>query len=138
HPALGVQQAKIDTAKQDWKLAKSGLYPSVKLESGFTEATDFQRTDANLFTVGVRVDVPIFDFGHQKALTRESHNKLLAQEVRLHQVEDDLQMALIAAVGTLHGIEAKMADLQRDYVAAHNKAELLEAQRELGMIDKLS
>lgn len=138
HPAIGIQQAKIDSAHEDWRLAKSNLYPTVKLESGFTEATDFQKADANLFAVGVSVNVPIFDFGHQQAVTRESHNKLLAQKARLHQVEDDLQVALIAAVGALHLTESKLADLQRDYVAAHNKATLVEAQRELGMIDRLA
>lgn len=138
HPAIGIQQAKITSAQEDWRLAKSNLHPTIKLESGFTEATDFQRTDANLFTVGVSVNVPIFDFGHQQAVTRESHNKLLAQQARLHQVEDDLQVSLIAAVGALHLTESKLADLQRDYVAAKNKATLLETQRELGMIDQLS
>ena len=137
HPAIGMQRAKIDSAREDWRLAKSDMHPTVKLESGFTEATDFQKTDANLFTVGVSVNVPIFDFGHRQAATRESHNKLLAQQARMHQVEDDLQVSLIAAVGALHLTESKLADLQRDYVAAKNKATLVETQRELGMINQL-
>ena len=137
HPAVGVQRAKIDMAHEDWRLARSAMLPTVKLDSGFTEATDFQRADANLFTVGVSVEVPIFDFGHRQAATRESHNKLLAQQSRMHQVEDDLQVSLIAAVGALHLTESKLANLQRDYVAAKNKATLVETQRELGMINQI-
>src|SRR5262249_42606780 len=98
---------------------------------------DFQGGDADLFTIGVRVNVPIFDFGKQKAATRESRGKWMAEQARMQQVEEDLQTALIEAVGMLHRIEGKLADLQRDYVAARNKAKLAETQRELGMTTQL-
>ncbi len=138
HPAVGIQQAKIDIAKQNWHLARSDMLPSVKLESGLTGATDFHGTDADLFVVGVRVDVPIFDFGHRQAATRESRNKMLAEQARMGQVEDDLRTSLIAAVGAIHRIESTLANLQRDYIDAKNKATLVQAQRELGMTNRLA
>jgi len=138
HPAVGVQKAKIDTAREDLRLARSQMLPSVKLESGFTEATDYQRANTDLFVIGVSVNVPIFDFGHGKAATSESKNKMLAEQARLGQVEDNVRDALISAVGALHRTESKLADLLRDSIAAKNKQTLAETQRELGMIDQLA
>ena len=41
-------------------------------------------------------------------------------------------------MSTLHGIESNLANLQREDVGAKNKVLLVEAQRELGMVDQLA
>jgi outer membrane protein TolC len=43
HPSLGVQRATIDKAKQDWRLERFRLYPSVTMHSSGLYVSDFDQ-----------------------------------------------------------------------------------------------
>src|SRR6266700_2014261 len=67
HPSLEVQRAVIDEAKQDYRLERFRLYPSVSLDGSATYIDDFEgvSNSASVFSGAIAVSVPIFDFGAQ-------------------------------------------------------------------------
>jgi outer membrane protein TolC len=138
HPAIEVQRAEIEVARQNLRLAQSALLPTVKLESSYTLATDFSPPTADLFLTALRADVPVFDFGHGQAAARESRDKLNAAQARLGQVNLDLRASIISVLSEIHSTESTIAGLDRDYVQTKNNVELITAQRRLGMIDQLA
>src|SRR5213080_4102237 len=68
HPSLEKQRAVIDQAKQDYRLERFRLYPSVYLDGLVNYIDDFNPSNSeSFFSAAIAVKVPIFDFGTQLA-----------------------------------------------------------------------
>src|SRR2546430_13776887 len=85
HPSLEKQRAVIDQAKQDYRLERFRLYPSVSLDGSATYIDDFEgvSNSASVFSGAIAVSVPIFDFGAQLATTRSQLMTYKAEQARL-------------------------------------------------------
>ena len=97
HPSLEKQRAVIDQAKQDYRLERFRLYPSVY--SGWHQLTISTiliplTTKASLARA-IAVSVPIFDFGAQLATTRSKLMTYKAEQARLFSTADDVNYEVL-------------------------------------------
>jgi outer membrane protein TolC len=138
HPAVGVQQADIDIAKQNLRLAQAALLPSVNFVTSYTGATAFGSQNPDLLFAMLRVEVPIFDFGHNLAAEREQRDRLKAAEAELGQVNLDVRESILNQLSDIHATESTIAGLERDYIQAKNNVALIQEQHDQGISTQLT
>ena len=78
------------------------------------------------------------DFGATLAASRESREKIKAEQSRTAQVDLDTRTALAQLYNTIHDLDKSSAMMEQAIVQAENKAKLARAQREAGAIDQLA
>jgi outer membrane protein TolC len=137
HPAIGVQQANIDLAQQNLRLAEAALLPKVDFVTSYTWATAFGRENPDLFYMLLRVEVPIFDWGHGLAEEREERDKMKAAQAELRQVDVDLREIILSELSDIHTTEGVIARLERDYIQARNNLGLEKERHEQGIANEL-
>ncbi len=138
HPSLEVQRAVIDQAKQDYRLERFRLYPSVSLAGSATYIDDFSPANGSLFFGGITVSVPIFDFGAQLATARGKLMKYKAEEARLLSTSDDVNYEILKIYQTIYTLTHNILGLQGDVSKAERDAQVLEAQQQQGIAEPLT
>src|SRR5712691_11390896 len=138
HPSLQVQRAMIDQAKQDYRLERFRLYPSVSLDGAATYIDDFSPANASIFTGAITVSVPIFDFGAQLATARGKLMKYKAEEARLLSTSDDVNYEVLKIYQTIYTLTHNILGLQGDVSKAERDAQVLEAQQQQGIAEPLT
>jgi outer membrane protein TolC len=138
HPSLEVQRAVIDQAKQDYRLERFRLYPSVSLAGSATYIDDFSPANGSLFFGGITVSVPIFDFGAQLATARSKLMKYKAEEARLLSTGDDVNYEVLKIYQTIYTLTHNILGLQGDVSKAERAAQVLEAQQQQGIAEPLT
>jgi outer membrane protein TolC len=138
HPAIGMQQANIDVAKQNLRIAESALWPTVNLTSSYTQATAFATENPHLFTFGLNVSIPVFDWGYNLDNKREERDRLKAAQAELGQVDLDLRESILTLLSDIHTTESSIAALESDYVQAKNIFDLTNEQHEQGIAKELA
>ena len=115
HPSLEKQRAVIDQAKQDYRLERFRLYPSVYLDGSANYIDDFNPSDnASVFIGAITVSVPIFDFGAQLATTRSKLMKYKAEQARVSSTADDVNYEVLKIYQTIYTLSHNILDLQGD------------------------
>jgi outer membrane protein TolC len=138
HPSLEMQRAVIDQAKQDYRLERFRLYPSVSLAGSATYIDDFSPANGSLFFGGITVSVPIFDFGAQLATARGKLMKYKAEEARLLSTGDDVNYEVLKIYQTIYTLTHNILGLQGDVSKAERDAQVLEAQQQQGIAEPLT
>ncbi len=138
HPSLQVQRAVIDQAKQDYRLERFRLYPSVSLAGSATYIDDFSPANGSLFFGGITVSVPIFDFGAQLATTRSKLMKYKAEQARLLSTADDVNYEVLKIYQTIYTLTHNILGLQGDVSKAERDAQVLQAQQQQGIAEPLT
>ena len=138
HPAIGVQTANIDLAKQNLRLAESELWPTVGFSASYNIDTAFSTLNPSVFIVGLHVSVPVFDWGHNLHNEREERDRLKAAQAELGQVDLELRESILAKLSEIHTTESNLAALERDYVFAKNNYNLTNEQHEQGIAQELA
>ncbi len=138
HPSLEMQRAVIDQAKQDYRLERFRLYPSVSLAGSATYIDDFSPANGSLFFGGITVSVPIFDFGAQLATARGKLMKYKAEEARLLSTSDDVNYEILKIYQTIYTLTHNILGLQGDVSKAERDAQVLEAQQQQGIAEPLT
>src|SRR6266496_2473805 len=138
HPSLQVQRAVIDQAKQDYRLERYRLYPSVSLAGSATYIDDFSPANGSLFFGGITVSVPIFDFGAQLATTRSKLMKYKAEQARLLSTADDVNYEVLKIYQTIYTLTHNILGLQGDVSKAERDAQVLQAQQQQGIAEPLT
>jgi outer membrane protein TolC len=138
HPAVGIQQANIDVAQQNLRLAQAALLPNVNFVTEYTGATAFGAQNPDLLYMVLRVEVPVFDFGHGLAAEREERDKLKAAQAELGQVYLDLRESILTELSDIHTTESTIAGLERDCIQTKNSADLIREEHELGAATELA
>jgi len=138
HPSLEKQRAVIDQAKQDYRLERFRLYPSVSLAGSATYIDDFSPANGSLFFGGITVSVPIFDFGAQLATARGKLMKYKAEEARLLSTSDDVNYEILKIYQTIYTLTHNILGLQGDVSKAERDAQVLEAQQQQGIAEPLT
>ena len=130
HPSLQVQRATIDKAKQEYRLERFRLYPSVTLDGSALYVDDFNPPGQHVYTGAITVSVPIFDFGAQSATARAKKMTYLAEQARLASVADDVIYEIVKIyeeIGTLtEGILSRQQEVakgERDWRVASSQQE---------------
>jgi outer membrane protein len=145
HPALRVQQTKVEIARQQYRVDRADIWPTANLINSFTAAQDLAHFNGGhrharptLFLSYIAVDIPMFDFGERRAGEKESAEKVLSQQETLSQLRVDLKGAIVATYDDISGIDSSIADREVDYTKASNAASLVRAQRSEGLLDELA
>jgi outer membrane protein TolC len=144
HPALKIQQSKVEIARQQYRVDQAAILPSVSLNTTFAGGEDLEYINGNhshrnptAFLAYLEVDVPLFDFGQRRAAIHESSEKISSATERTRQLELDLRKAITQNYEQIHDLEAQLALLRKDFINAVNDVNLARAQRAQGMIDAL-
>jgi outer membrane protein TolC len=138
HPAIGQQKATIDVAKQNLRLAETALWPTVNLTTAYGAGTAFATENPNLFIVGLHVNIPVFDWGHNLDNEREERDRLKAAQAELNQVDLELRESILTELSDIHTTESTIATLESDYISAQNNFNLTNEQHEQGIAKELA
>lgn len=140
HPSLQKQRAVIDQAKQDYRLERFRLYPSVYLDGSANYIDDFTgvSNSGSVFVGGIAVNVPIFDFGAQLATTRSKLMKYKAEQARLLSTADDVNYEVLKTYQVIYTLTQNILDLQGDVAKAQRDVQVLEAQQQQGIAEPLN
>jgi multidrug efflux system outer membrane protein len=139
HPSLQVQRALIDQAKQDYRLERYRLYPSVYLDGSANYIDDFNPSNnATVYTGAIAISVPIFDFGAQLATARAKLMKYKAEEARLLSTADDVSYEVLKAYQSIYVLSHNILSLQGDVSKAQRDVQVLESQQQQGIAEPLT
>src|SRR6266496_5640 len=138
HPSLQVQRAVIDQAKQDYRLERFRLYPSVSLAGSATYIDDFSPANGSLFFGGITVSVPIFDFGAQLATTRSKLMKYKAEQARLLSTADDVNYEVLKIYQTIYTLTHNILGLQEGVSKAERDVQVIQAQQQQGIAEPIT
>ena len=138
HPSLEKQRAVIDQAKQDYRLERFRLYPSVFLDGSANEIDEFDPSNsASVFVGAIAISVPIFDFGAQLATTRSKLMKYKAEQARLFSTADDVNYEVLKTYQTIYTLTQHILDLQGDVSKAERDVQVIQAQQQQGIAEPL-
>jgi outer membrane protein TolC len=138
HPSLEKQRAVIDQAKQDYRLERFRLYPSVYLDGSANYIDDFNPSNnASVFIGAIGVNVPIFDFGAQLATTRSKLMKYKAEQARLSSTADDVNYEVLKIYETIYALTHNILGLQGDVAKAQRDVQVIQAQQQQGIGEPL-
>src|SRR4030095_3705918 len=130
HPALQVQRAEIDRAKQEYRLERYRLYPSVYLDGTANYIDDFNVSNsASVYTGAIGISVPIFDFGAQLASARAKLMKYKAEEARLLSTADDVNYEVLKAYESIYVLSQNILSLREDVSKAERDVQVLASQQ---------
>jgi outer membrane protein TolC len=141
HPALRVQEGQIEIARQQVRIDKAALWPSVKLNFGVAGSQDLEHFQGNTlsnFLSFIQVDIPLFDFGKRKAAVRASQEELASAQDSLKATDLELRDSISQTYHQIFDYDEQVATAQTDVLKATNAADLAEAERHEGLIDKLA
>ncbi len=138
HPSLQVQRAAIDQAKEDYRLERYRLYPSANLDGSVLYIDDFGNSSADVYAVGVTVDVPIFDFGAQLANTRAKLLKYKAERARLLAVADDVTFQVVKTYQEIYVLSQNILSLQQEVSKAERDLQVVGSQQQQGIAPPLT
>src|SRR2546429_2197128 len=127
HPSLEKQRAVIDQAKQDYRLGRFRLYPSVYLDGSASYIDDFSgvSNSESFFSGTIAVSIPIFDFGTQLATTRSKLMKYKADKARLLSTADDLNFEVLKVYQTIYTLTHNILGLQGDVAKAQRDVQVI-------------
>ena len=139
HPSLEKQRALIDQAKQDYRLERFRLYPSVYLDGSATYIDDFSgvSNSSSIFTGTIAISVPIFDFGAQLATTRSKLMKYKAEQARLFSTADDVNFEVLKIYEVIYIQTDDILNLKGDVGKAQRDVQVIEAQQQQGIGEPL-
>lgn len=137
HPQLSVQRANIAKAKQDWRLERFRLYPSVILHGSGLDVTDFSQ-DAHDIVGSVTVSFPIFDFGAQRATVRARKDTYAAEQARLGSAADDVANQIVSAYESLYALSENILTLQGEIGKLDRDVRVAQSQQQQGIAQPLA
>ncbi|MEO7167956.1 MAG: TolC family protein [Chthoniobacterales bacterium] len=138
HPSLQVQRAVIDQAKEDYRLERFRLYPSVTLQGSAVHIDDFSPSGAEVYSGAVAVNVPVFDFGAQISTTRAKRSKYEAERTRLSAVTDDVTFEIVNIYQSIYVLSQNILSLQQEVAKADRDLQVTGSQQQQGMTPPLT
>jgi outer membrane protein len=120
---LVADQARVDAASQDVRVARSGHWPTVSLSAGYdtayTSAADLPFSDQidqrRGGSIGLGISIPIFDRGSASVATRRAEIQQQNAQIDLESLQNDV------------GLQVRRAHL--DLEAAHEQLAAAQAQQ---------
>jgi outer membrane protein TolC len=145
HPALKVQEAAVEIARQQLRADAAARWPSVTLNTSFDAGQDLERFNGGTgqvrptaFLSYLTVDIPIFDFGQRRAAKAESDELLKVQQDAVAQLKVDLRTSMAQSYNDILQDAQAAAELKGTYYKNLEAADLAEAQRKQGVVDQLA
>ena len=139
HPSLEKQRAIIDQAKQNYRLERFRLYPSVYLNGNINYIDDFSgvSNSQSFFGAAIAVKVPIFDFGAQLATTRSKLMTYKAEQARLFATADDVNYEVVQIYQVIYLLTHDILSVQGEVAEADRNFQVIHAQQQQGVAEPL-
>jgi outer membrane protein, multidrug efflux system len=137
HPSLQVQRANIEKAKQDYRLERFRLYPSVALRGSAVDVSDFEN-DAHVLIGGITVSVPIFDFGAQRGTVSARRDTYNAEQARLGSVANDLASEVVGIYEQIYASGQSILRLQGEIGKLDRDLRVAVSQQQQGITPPLT
>jgi outer membrane protein TolC len=137
HPSLQVQRANIEKAKQDYRLERFRLYPSVALRGSAVDVSDFEN-DAHVLIGGITVSVPIFDFGAQRDTVSARRDTYNAEQARLGSVANDLASEVVGIYEQIYASGQSILRLQGEIGKLDRDLRVAVSQQQQGITPPLT
>jgi outer membrane protein TolC len=137
HPQLFVQRAKIDRAKQDWRLERFRQYPSLILHGSALDVNDFEN-DASQYIGAVTMHIPIWDFGAQRATVLARKDRYAAEQARLTSVGDDVANDIVNIYEQINALSERMLTLQAEIGKLDKDFRVAQSQQQQGITPPLT
>src|SRR5450432_175325 len=138
HPSLQVQRAVIDQAKEDYRLERFRLYPSVSLDGSVIYIDDFGSSNSAVYSGAVTVNVPIFDFGTQLATARAKLMKYKSERAKLLSVADDVTFQVVKTYEEIYILSQNILSLQEEVSKADRDLQVVGSQQQQGIAPPLT
>lgn len=138
HPSLEAQKATADQAREDYRLQKYRLYPSVTMQGSAVHIDDFGSSNAQVFLGTVSVDVPIFDFGSQLSTTRAKLANYQAERARIGVVKDEVTNEIVGIYQSIYVLSQNILSLQEEVAKADRDLQVTSSQQQQGIAPPLT
>ena len=138
HPSLQIQRAVIDQAKEDYRLERYRLYPSVNLDGTAFHIDDFGSNSAEVYSASITVTIPIMDFGAQLSTTRSKLAKYKAERARLLSVADDVTFEVVKTYQEIYILSQNILSLQEEVAKADRDLQVISSQQQQGISPPLT
>lgn len=145
HPALRVQQGKVEIQRQQLRADIGNFWPSATLTTQFTGAENleyFNGSDRSprptAFESYLSISIPVYDFGQRRAAIDESTENVLAQKDLIGDIDRQTRNSIATAYNSIAQYRQTAASSMSDYVKNQKAAELARAQADTGVADELA
>jgi len=138
HPSLEVQKAVIDQARQDYRLERFRLYPSVTLQGSAVHIDDFGSSGAKVYSDAVAVDVPIFDFDAQMSTTQAKLAKYQTERAHLSSVAGDVTYEIVTIYQSIYVLSQNILSLQQEVAKTDRDLQVIRSQQQAGISPPLT
>jgi len=145
HPALQVQEGKVEVARQQLRVDNANFWPSANLNTSFASAQDldyFNGSSAHprptAFLSYIEVVIPLYDFGQRRAAIDESKQNLLSQSETVKALDLGIRTEIAGAYNQIEQYAESASQFQSAFVKADQAADLARAQYQVGATDQLT
>lgn len=138
HPSVRAQRATAERAKQNWRLERFRLYPSVALNGSAIYADNFDPPGSHVFTGALTVNVPIWDFGAQRALARSRMYTYEAEKSRLGSKQADVTYDVFKVYQEIYSLSQNILVIQQDIIEADRNLRVATSQQQQGFAEPLT
>jgi outer membrane protein TolC len=145
HPALRVQQGKVEIQRQQLRADIGNFWPSATLTTQFTGAQNLEYFNGNnraprptAFESYLSLTIPVYDFGQRRAAIDESTENVLAQKDLVGDIDRQTRNSIATAYNEIATYAETAATSLSDYVKSDRAAMLARAQADEGVGDELT
>lgn len=137
---IKAQEAKIQGLLENLKVIKSKRYPEVNLGAGYFYKGDLTEVNANKaygWNVFLRLDMPLFDFGENKAEVSQQESLVLVQREVLRALKNDIASQIQESYQTIQSLKATMMGEQKSIEKARETFALTEGKYKQQLVNEL-
>jgi outer membrane protein len=130
-------RSELEQNKLEVKAARFGRLPSLALigNYGYATATVFDGNDAKVWSGSLAMSVPVFDGLRTKSLTNYALSRRRAQELRVHDLENQISAELRLARQDATSRLAQISVAEKGLALASEELELAQKRFEQGVAD---
>ena len=138
HPDMGIQRAVLDRSRAQLDLNQSRRWPALSFEGSYSYADDFNPPGNSLFQALLLLEMPLIDFGGNRATVAESRVKIRAEEKRIEAIRTEIQDSIFQAYDELKSAEGLIAVIERESLQAELDLKSTRARNDVGLVGPLA
>ena len=136
-PALKAQRSRIAAATADIERIQKGLSPRIDLGALYQNQNEVGFQQANQWSVGLTLSIPILDGGLTRSQTAQARAALKQRKAELRQLEDDLGLELETLHYQLQTRWSQIEAAERQQVASAESLRIAELRYRSGLSTSL-
>jgi|GEM_PF-6537491 len=136
---IKAQEAKIQSLLENLKVLKSKSYPEINFGSTYFYQRDFATSDNKSYgwNVFLRLDIPLFDFGENKAEVAQQESLIQVQREILRALKNDAAYQIQENYQTIQSLKGTLTGQQKNIEKAKETYALTEGRYKQGLVSEL-